>query len=90
MKKTDYALIALIAGGSLLISYFVANSLPMFKQGLTPYSVKTATSISSEVDKVDSRIFDQDSINPTVEIYIGNQNTAFDDVAGATNTDNSK
>lgn len=79
MKKTDYAMIILIAGMSLLISYFVVSALPMFKDVGKPVSVKTADPIDPTVQPIDKKVFNKDAINPTVEIYIGKPNPIFSD-----------
>lgn len=86
MKKSDYALIVLIAGGSLLVSYFTVNSLPIFQDIGKPVTVKVAKPIEATVDDLDKRVFNEQAINPTVEIYISNQNKAFDG-AGETDQD---
>ena len=71
MKKTDIAMIILIASVSILVAYFVANSLPLFKNAQKPVSVKVADPITSEIDEVDKTVFNKDAINPTVEVIIG-------------------
>ncbi len=71
MKKTDIAMIILIASVSILIAYFVANSLPIFNAAQKPVTVQVATPITSDIDKVDSSVFNSDAINPTVEVIIG-------------------
>ena len=70
MKKTDIAMIVLIAGISVLAAYFIASSMV---SGLKnePVKVKTATPITSEVDEPDPTIFNSNAINPTVRVDIG-------------------
>lgn len=72
MKKTDIAMIILIAGVSILVTYLIANSFPILKDVNKPVQVKVAEKISPEFEKVDSTIFNKDAINPTVEVIIGN------------------
>lgn len=71
MKKTDIAMIILIASVSVLVAYFVVNSLPIFQEANQPQQVPTAEAISSETSDVDQTIFNKDAINPTVEVIIG-------------------
>lgn len=70
MKKSDIAMIVLIAGISVLLAYFVASSLVA---GLKtePEKVKTAEAISSEVAEPNKAIFNENAINPTVRVDIG-------------------
>lgn len=70
MKKSDIAMIILIASISMLISYFVAKSLigDVQKQSVT---VQTAEPITTDVQKPDSSIFNTNAINPTVDVVIG-------------------
>jgi uncharacterized membrane protein len=71
MKKTDIAMIVLIASVSVMVAYFVANSLPLFKDAQKPVSVKVADAITSDIDEVDKTVFNKEAINPTVEVIIG-------------------
>jgi len=69
MKKTDIAMIILIASVSVGIAYFVASSFfgGMSKEGVP---VQTIDPITSVVKSPDSKIFNDDAINPSVEITI--------------------
>lgn len=71
MKKTDIAMIILIASISVLVSYFVANSIPALKNNKKETTVKTIDRYDTEPGKVDPTVFSDDAINPTVEITIG-------------------
>lgn len=72
MKKTDIAMIILIASMSVLVAYFVAGALPMFKSNQEPVNVKTVDAISPTVDEQpDPSVFNKEAINPTVEVLIG-------------------
>jgi hypothetical protein len=71
MKKTDVAMIILIASISILIAYFVAKSIPLLNDAQKPVKVKTADPITSTIDEVDKTVFNKDAINPTVEVIIG-------------------
>lgn len=70
MKKSDIAMIILIASVSILIAYFVANSLVGDAQSQA-VKVKVAEPISDTVDKPNAEIFNSNAINPTVEVIIG-------------------
>ena len=71
MKKTDIAMIVLIAGFSVLVSYLVINSLAQGGFSEQTYEVKTTEPISNEYVKPSSEIFNKDAINPTVQVNIG-------------------
>lgn len=71
MKKTDIAMIILIASISVLVAFFVANSLPFLKLSDKGETVKTAEKISSDVTEPDKKLFNNSAINPTVETVIG-------------------
>lgn len=76
MKKTDIAMIILIASISVLVAYFVAKSIPLFNDAQKPVKVKVADPITATIDKVDSSVFNKDAINPTVEVIIGGNQPA--------------
>jgi len=71
MKKTDIAMIILIASASIMVAYFVANSLPMFQDVNKPMKVKVATPISKSVEEPDPDLFNSEALNPTVKVIIG-------------------
>lgn len=75
MKKSDIAMIILIASASALIAYFVASGI---FGGFTEDSVKVKTidSISSEIVEPDPEIFNKNAINPAVEVQIKSTNQA--------------
>lgn len=70
LKQSDIALVILVAGLSLLVSFFVVGAI-----------IKTPTDRSTEVEKVvvispdfpvpDARIFNEKALNPTELIQIG-------------------
>jgi hypothetical protein len=72
MKRTDIAMIIFIASISVLVSYFVANSILGGAQN-EAVTVKTIDAITSDVVEPDERIFNQDAVNPTVEVVIGGE-----------------
>jgi ABC-type maltose transport system permease subunit len=69
MKKTDIAMIALIAVASVMIAFFVTRSI-LGDQSTETVKVKTMTKIQATVEKPDPNIFNADAINPAVEVEI--------------------
>jgi hypothetical protein len=82
MKKTDLAMVVLIAAVSVGVAYFVANSLlgGMTEQGV---KVQTIDPITSTIEEPDTAIFNEQSINPSVEVNI---NQTVDTPAATTGT----
>jgi mannitol-specific phosphotransferase system IIBC component len=74
MKKSDIAMILLIASASALIAYFVASAI---FGGISNSSVKVKTidPINSTIVEPDSSIFNKNAINPAVEVQIGSSQT---------------
>lgn len=71
MKKTDIAMIILIASISVIAAYFTVSSIPLFQDVNKPVNVKVATPIVETVEKPDTDLFNDEAINPTVEVIIG-------------------
>jgi hypothetical protein len=69
MKKTDIAMIILIASVSVLISYFVAKSVLGDVYNGTA-KVKTIDKIDSNIVEPSSDIFNKSAINPAVQVQI--------------------
>ena len=72
MKKSDIAMIILIASVSVLIAYFVAKAI-IGDVGSQSVKVKTTDKITTEVKEPDSSIFNSEAINPTVDVIIGDK-----------------
>lgn len=72
MKKNDLAAIILIAAFATIIAYFIANSL-IGKPQNDPTEVEQVTAIQATFVAPDSRIFNENSIDPTVEIKGGSK-----------------
>lgn len=70
MKKNDIAALILIASISVAVAYFTANAL-IGAPKQSAQKVDVAEKISPGVTSPDSRIFNKDAINPTVERSIG-------------------
>ena len=71
MKKTDIAMIMLIASLGVMIAYFVATNIPFLKVPEDGVKVQTIRTISDQVTDPDERIFHKDAINPTIEVIVG-------------------
>lgn len=69
MKKSDFAMIILIASASLLIAYFVGNSL-IGKNTNAGEKVKTIEPISIDVTQPNPDVFNAQAINPSVKVNI--------------------
>lgn len=70
MKKTDIAMIILIASLSAMFAYFIAQAvIGEPKQEAT--QVKTVETMTSDIEEPSSDIFNKDAINPTVERETG-------------------
>lgn len=69
MKKTDLAMIILIAAVSVLASYFITRAI-LGDNASEPVKVDMIDSIDTTVAPVDTDIFNKDAINPAVEIQI--------------------
>ena len=72
MKKSDIAMIILIASVSIMVAYFVAKALIGDTQSES-VKVKTADPISTNITQPDPSIFNSNAINPTVQVIIGGQ-----------------
>lgn len=74
MKKTDIAMIILIASVSVLIAFFITRSI-FGTAAAKPVEVQTIERIDPTLSEVNSSVFNSDAINPAVEVQItpGNQ-----------------
>jgi hypothetical protein len=71
MKKTDIAMIILIASVSVLVSFAIANNLTFLKPPEKGQKVKVAEKIEATVDEPSQQVFNADAINPTIQTVIG-------------------
>lgn len=71
MKKSDIAMIVLIASLSVMVAFFIANSIPFLKPNVKGVKIPTAERITSDVTAPSDQIFNKQAINPTVETIIG-------------------
>ena len=87
MKRSDLAMIVLIAVVSVGVAYFVASSI-LGGKSEEGVKVKTIDSITSTVEKPDTAIFNENAINPSVEVNI-NQTKAAETTTTTTTTTSS-
>ena len=73
MKKSDIAMIILIASVAVAAAFMVANSLPFLKLDTQGVSVKTIEPISADVTEPDPAVFNKNAINPTIKTVIGDK-----------------
>lgn len=72
MKKSEIAMIILIASISMMAAFAIANNIPQLKQSNDGVEVEKIQPISAEVnDKPSSQVFNRDALNPTVQSVIG-------------------
>lgn len=71
MKKTDIAMIILIASVGVIIAYFVAASIPFLRLPEKGVQVETISKIEPEVTEPSEKVFNESAINPTVEVIVG-------------------
>ncbi len=72
MKKSDWALIILIVAIVGVASYFIASAL-LPAPTKNPQTVPTAEPITAEITEPSDKIFNDNAINPTVRVTIGDQ-----------------
>ncbi|MBC7764731.1 hypothetical protein H7Y29_03360 [Microbacteriaceae bacterium] len=71
MKKSDIAMIILIASMTAIIAFAIGNSIPALKPSSAGVKVPTAEKVDSNVVNPDQTVFNKDAINPTVQTVIG-------------------
>lgn len=76
MKKSDIAMIILIASACALIAFFIGNQISFLKVDPKGESVKTAKTIEPGLDQPSTDQFNAQAINPTVQTVIGGGSTS--------------
>ncbi len=71
MKKADIAMIILIASVGVMISYFIAVNIPFLKVPEDGVKIKTVPVIKKDITKPSEEVFNEEAINPTVEVIVG-------------------
>lgn len=72
MKKKDLTLLAVIIIISAVLSFFISGLL-IGSPETDPMEAEVVEAISSEFTAPDSRFFNEDSINPTQLIRVGDE-----------------
>lgn len=72
MKTNDIAMLILIASISVGVAFAAVSAIPGLKQPDEPVKVKTIEKYSADIVEPDSKTFNKDAINPTVDVTIGN------------------
>lgn len=70
MKKTDVAMIVLIATISVMGAFFATRAI-MGSPNEDTVTVKTIDKIDSALVEPDAAIFNKDAINPAVKVELG-------------------
>jgi hypothetical protein len=73
MSKNKIAILILIVGIVALTAYFIGQQL-MGKGNMQPVEVKSARRLSSDIVEPSPSIFNDNAINPTVQITISDNN----------------
>lgn len=92
MKKTDFAMIILIASVSVAIAFGVVSAIPGLKMSDESVKVKTVDKYTSNLDEPDPKVFNKNAINPTVDVTIGGNGASGDtqqETTDSTKKDNS-
>ena len=71
MKKTDIAMLILIASVGVIIAYFIAINLPFLRLPENGVKVQTTTKITPDIKEPSDKVFNEQAINPTVEVIVG-------------------
>lgn len=69
MKKTDIAMIILIAVVGVMVAFFGARAI-LGDQASEPQKVPSIEKITTDIDEPDVRIFNNNAINPSIEVEI--------------------
>lgn len=75
MKKSDLAMIILIASASVMIAFFVVRAIPFFSAPDEGAEVPAIERISENLESPDPTVFNREAINPTVQSVIGGGST---------------
>lgn len=71
MKKTDIAMIILIASVSVGVAFAAVSAIPALKDSSEVVEVETIEEYSETLDDPDPTVFNTDAVNPTVDVTIG-------------------
>lgn len=71
MKKTDIAMIILVATIGVIVAYVVAMNLSFLRLPEQGVKVQTVRRLSADVKQPSEDVFNDQAINPTVEVIVG-------------------
>lgn len=74
IKQSDIAIVILVAGFTLFLSYFLGGKIINTPDSRTT-EIEKVVEVSAEFPLPDSKIFSSNSLNPTELIQIGGSNT---------------
>lgn len=74
IKQSDIAVIILVTSIALVASYFVGNAI-INTDANRSTEVEVATPISADFPQISADIFNDDAVNPTELIRIGDDNS---------------
>lgn len=70
MKKSDIAMIILIASIGVIIAYFIASNLQFLHPPRDGVKVQTITKIEPTLESPSKEVFNSEAVNPTVEVLL--------------------
>ena len=70
MKRNEVALLILIVSISLVLAYFLGKAI-VGEPGANGAQVEVVEPISADVSEPSARVFNNQAINPTVQVKIG-------------------
>lgn len=76
MKKSDIAMIILVAGVSAIIAFVMANQIPMLKPNEKGIEVQAVEKYHTGLADVQAEQFNASAINPTIKTVIGGESNA--------------
>jgi hypothetical protein len=79
MKKSDIAMIVLIASIFILIAFFATKAIFGDSANET-VKVKTIESINSTIEEPSTDIFNSNGINPTYRVNVGTEDSSTSDI----------
>lgn len=85
MKRTEIAMIVLIASLSMMLTFTLVRSLLGDKIERSA-SVEQAVEISDQIEQPAKRVFNDKAINPTVEVCVQTGGTSADEDVAEANT----
>lgn len=70
MKRSDIAMIILIASVGMMIAYFVGTNIPLLRVPENGVKVQVIDRIDESITDPSPKVFNENAINPTVEVIV--------------------